>query len=102
MRSAPSKASRPTKGSVVDILSALVEAAPAKSSRKCKVQRWLDDIPDETPGKEELVATITTTDPKSDVYRTIDQVDKITYKLGLVTSTKTIGDHRAKRCRCFV
>lgn len=85
----------------MDILTALEDTAPAKSNRKCKVQRWLDEIPADTPGKAELVATITTTDPKSDVYRTVPQVDAITYRLGLATSIKTLGDHRAKRCRCF-
>ena len=86
----------------MDILEALAEAVPAKSNRKCKVQRWLDDIPEGTPGRDELVATIVTTDPASDVFRTIDQVDKLVYRLGLSTSVKTLGDHRAKRCRCFV
>lgn len=86
----------------IDILAALEEAATTRSSRKCKVQRWLDEIPDETPGKDALVATVITTDPKSEHYRPVDQVDKLIYRLGLVTSTKTLGDHRAKRCRCFV
>lgn len=86
----------------IDILSALSESAPARSTRKCKIQRWIDDIPDETPGKDALVATIITTDPKSEDYRTVEQIDKLTYRLGLVTSTKTLGDHRAKRCRCYV
>lgn len=86
---------------MLDILEALADSAPAKSNRVCKIQRWLDEIPADTPGREDLIATIVTTDPKSDVYRTIPQVDAITYRLGLVTSTKTLGDHRAKRCRCF-
>lgn len=85
----------------MDIISALEDTAPAKSNRKCRLQRWLDDIPDETPGKDALVETIMTTDPKSDVYRTAPQVDSIVYKLGLSTSPKTVADHRAKRCRCF-
>jgi hypothetical protein len=87
---------------MIDILEALAAEAPAKSTRKCKVQRWLDDIAEDAPGKTALVAAIVTTDPKSDDYRTVDQVDKIVYRLGLMTSTKTLGDHRAKRCRCFV
>lgn len=86
----------------MNILEALQDSAPARSSRKCKLQRWIDDIPADTAGKDDLVAAIVTTDPKSDSYRTIDQIDKVIYALGLVTSTKTIGDHRAKRCRCFV
>ena len=86
----------------MDILEALAKAAPSKSNRKCKVQRWLDEIPADEPGKEALAATIVTTDPASDDYRTVDQVDKLVYRLGFVTSVKTLGDHRAKRCRCFV
>lgn len=84
----------------MDILSVLADEGPAKSDRKCKIQRWLDAISDETPGKDELAATLTTTDPASPAYRTGDQVDKILYRLGLITSTKTVGDHRSGRCRC--
>lgn len=85
----------------MNILEALADSAPAQSTRKCKVQRWLDDIADDTPGKADLVATIETTDPKADAYRTVEQVEKVLYHLGLSTSNKTVGDHRAKRCRCY-
>ncbi len=86
----------------MDILEALAESATAAgSSRKCLIQRWLDDIPDDTPGKDQLVATIETTDRSAEHYRTGEQVDKLVYRLGLKTSMKSIGDHRGKRCRCY-
>jgi hypothetical protein len=86
----------------LDILEALAAEAPARSSRKCKIQRWLDNISDDHPGKTELAATIVTTDPKSADYRTLDQLDKVLLRLGLISSIKTIGDHRGERCRCYV
>lgn len=87
---------------MIDILEALAAEAPAKSNRKCKVQRWIDEIPEGTPGKDDLISALVTTDPRAEHYRTVDQIDKVVYRLGLTTSTKTLGDHRAKRCRCFV
>ncbi len=85
----------------MNILEALADEAPARSTRKCKVQRWLDDIDSETPGRDDLIQTVVTTDPQADAYRTGDQTVRILHRLGLTTSIKTFGDHRAKRCRCF-
>lgn len=85
----------------MDILAALADEAPSRSTRKCKVARWLEEIPEETPGFDTLVATITTTDPQAEHYRTTDQTLALLSRLGLQTSNKTFGDHRAKRCRCF-
>ena len=86
----------------MDILEALAESATAVgASRKCLVQRWLDDIPADAPGKDQLVLTIEDTDRTAEHFRTVDQVDKLLYRLGLKTSIKTIGDHRGHRCRCF-
>lgn len=84
----------------MDILEALAATPNAASTRKCKVQRWLDDIPEDQPGKAELVSTVITTDPKDEGYRTLEQVEKLVFRLGLATSIKSIGDHRAGRCRC--
>ena len=84
-----------------NILEALADTAPALSSRKCKIQRWLDDIAPDTAGRDDLVATMGTTDPQSPHYRTLDQLDRLTQRLGLTTSIKSIGDHRKHRCRCY-
>lgn len=86
----------------VDILEALADTAPARTvARKCKIQRWLDEIAEDQPGRADLVATLETTDPQSEHYRTLDQLDRLTQRLGLTTSIKSIGDHRKHRCRCY-
>jgi hypothetical protein len=85
----------------LDILAALTEeAAPSATTRPCKIQRWLDQIPDEQPGKADLVATLTTTDPRAEHYRPLDALDRLLIRLGLDTSVKTIGEHRTRKCRC--
>jgi len=85
----------------VDILTALTDEAPAGAAhRPCRIQRWLNDIPDDEPGKAELVATLTATDPQAEQYRPLDVLDRLLVRLGLTTSVKTIGDHRSGRCRC--
>ncbi len=85
----------------LDILTALEATPGTRGNRSCKMQRWLDGIEDDTPGKASLVATFTVTDPASPDYRTLAQLDAISAALGQATSSKTIGDHRARRCRCF-
>lgn len=84
----------------MDILAALQENPRPSGVLRCKLGRWLDEIPDDTPGKDALVATLTTTDPKAEDYRPTDRLDALLIQLGLNTSGKTIGDHRAGRCRC--
>lgn len=86
---------------MIDILEALADTAPAMSTRRCKIRRWLEDIPEDQPGRAELIATMETTDPRSPDYRTLDALDKVTQRLGLTTSVKSIGDHRKHRCRCY-
>lgn len=85
----------------IDILSAL-EATPGSgvSGRRCAIQKFIDDIPDDTPGREPLVNTLTIKDKSHTDYRTADQLLILTARLGLNTSTKTIGDHRSGRCLC--
>lgn len=85
----------------IDILSAL-EATPGTSvsGRRCAIQKFIDDIPEGTPGRESLVNTLTVTDKAHVDYRTADQLLILTARLGLMTSTKTINDHRGARCVC--
>ena len=85
----------------MDILAALTEIGPTRTNRRCKIGRWLDSIPAETAGREQLVAALETTDPNSEFYRALDRLDALTSTLGFDTSIKTIGDHRGGRCRCF-
>lgn len=84
----------------LNILDALTGEAATAGALKCKLQRWLDNIPDETPGKTELAATFATTNPADPNYRPLDALDRVARRLNFHTSIKTIGDHRAGRCRC--
>jgi len=82
----------------VDILTALGDEASGRTTRPCKIQRWLDGIPDETPGKAELAATFSDPSPTVGALPTA----RHPRPTGPETSVKTIGDHRAGRCRCRV
>lgn len=84
----------------MDILEALAQAPARQTDRKCKLQRWIDSIPEDTAGKAELVATLETRDQLDPAYRPVPQAEKILHRLGLHISVKAIGDHRAGRCVC--
>lgn len=86
----------------LDILAAL-EATPGgtKSGEACKIQRWLDTIPQDAPGRDALEAAFTELNESSDDYRTLDQLMALGVRLGFRTSIKTIGEHRRRMCRCF-
>lgn len=85
----------------LDIVAAL-DAAPStgRYGAACKIQRWLDTIPEDAPGKPALVAAFTTEDERSHHYRTYDQLLAVASRLGLPTSDKTIAAHRKRTCRC--
>lgn len=85
----------------LDILSALTEeASPVGTAKPCKIGRWLQTIPDDQPGKTDLVATLSTNDPTAAHYRTLATLDRLLIKLGASASDKTIQLHRAGDCRC--
>ena len=84
---------------MIDIIGALEGTQPSRTKR-CKIGRWLDGIPADTAGRADLVDTMECTDPRAVNYRRLDQLDALTSALGFPTSIKTIGDHRANRCRC--
>lgn len=85
----------------MDISGALT-AVPSLTGRKCKLQRWLDTVPTDTPGYDELVAAIHTSDAESPHYRTQEQVVELLKILGLRITYMAVGRHRAspKRCVC--
>lgn len=84
----------------MDILDALAQAPARDTTRKCKLQRWLDEIDDSTEGKADLVAVLETRDQLDPAYRPVPQAEKILHRLGLHISIKALGDHRAGRCVC--
>lgn len=85
----------------LDILAALDAAPAGRTGDACKVQRWLDTIPHDAPGREALEATFTQAEEGHPDYRTYEQLAAVAARLGMRTSVKTIGDHRRRQCRCF-
>lgn len=81
----------------MDILAALNDANPQRGAKRCKVQTILDEIPDETPGKDALVAAVDATPATFPAQKLT-----LTFSaLGTPVSDGGISNHRAKRCICF-
>lgn len=80
----------------MDILAALNDHSPRKGQNRCKLQRILDDIPDETPGKDALVAAAgdAAEYPAAHLTMTFSA-------LQAPVSADIINDHRAARCLCY-
>jgi hypothetical protein len=85
----------------VDILEALANEAPPNTTGKCKIQRWLDSIEADRPGRAQLIATVETPyDTKDESTRTLQQTARVLNRLGLHTTYLSVGNHRAGRCSC--
>jgi hypothetical protein len=81
----------------VDILAALAGAvAPARGTKRCKVQRILDDIDPSTRGHSDLLAAVD--DPKTYPAQRLTLTFSL---LGHPVSPDIINDHRANRCACY-
>lgn len=78
----------------MDILTALHDTAPERGAERCKLQRILDDIDDDTPGKHELVAAVESGPAAQRLTLTFSALD-------MPVSSDVINDHRARRCRCY-
>lgn len=78
-----------------DIQAALA-AAPQRKAKACKVQRMLDEIPDDHPDKH-IMVELATTNGETSVYAAT-----VFANLGLGVANATILMHRAKTCPCYV
>lgn len=79
----------------MDILSAL-NATPKPSGSSCKLTAFLDTIPDDAPGKADLLSALG--DPAGWAATRLT----LTFSaLGHPISSDTINNHRAKRCKCY-
>jgi hypothetical protein len=81
----------------MDILAALEGSAPTQRIGRCKVQRHLDSIPDDTAGKSDLLAVF---EPNSGWSS--PQLGQAMTKLGLGVSLTLIRQHRAGACPCYI
>lgn len=87
----------------MDILAALEDENPAKGTRRCRIAAFLDTIPADTPGRDELIRLVDTPHiPHADGTTRSGQSVAITLsRLGCDTTANPVLDHRAKRCRCY-
>lgn len=80
----------------IDILAALHSASPTLGSKQCKLAATLDEISDDTAGKDALIAAVA--DPAGFPASRLT----LTFSaLQMPVSRDLITDHRAKRCRCY-
>jgi hypothetical protein len=84
----------------MDILAALEASPSAVTGRRCRIQRFIDRIPDDAPGRDQLVGTLSTKDPADPNYRTATSLVALLARLGESTSVSTVNEHRAGRCVC--
>ena len=90
----------------MDILGAL-EAIPTASGERCRIGRFLDDIPEDTPGRAELVRLTETIHGRTaPVYadhptRSASSMASVLTQLGCETTQNPIHNHRNQTCRCY-
>ncbi len=79
----------------MDILAALQNVSPPVGAGRCKLQRIIDGIPDDTTGKAELVAALEPGGLAADRLATTFAI------LGSPVSGTLIRRHRVSQCQCF-
>ena len=85
----------------MNIEEAIQAGTQAVSGSSCRLGRWVEQIPPETPGVSVLARILVTTNRDDPHWRTLEQIDAILRRLGLTVSNKTVANHRNKVCRCF-
>jgi hypothetical protein len=81
----------------MDILAALEASATGDVVGRCKVQKTLDAIDDDAPGKAELVAAVADKTGKWSRLR----MSSVFANLGLSVSASSIANHRRNVCQCY-
>jgi len=86
----------------LDILAAL-EATPARGAGRCGIATFLNGIPAETPGRDELVRLVETPHDRGGRAdtRSGQSMAVVLTQLGYETTQNPILDHRNKACRCY-
>lgn len=79
----------------MDILAAL-EATASTPTGACKVRRFLDSIPDDSPGKSDLLTAL---DDKAAF--TLPRLSVVFKNLGHPIHKDTISAHRNQSCACY-
>lgn len=91
----------------MDILAALADQSAPRGSRRCELGLWLDAIPAETPGRDELIRLVETkhartkTTPDAPETLSGQRVAVVLTRLGFETTQNPVLDHRNHACRCY-
>lgn len=83
----------------MDIVAA-IGTKESTASGLCVIGRWLSTIPEDTPGKDQLVQMLSTPTKGQPGWRRLEEIGAILRRLEFDTSTGTIGAHRLGQCRC--
>lgn len=82
----------------MDILAALTNhQQPTTRTGRCKLQRHLDNIPNEHPGKDDLLTALNAPNEWS-----ATRLALVFKNLGLDVGVTTIRVHRAHTCTCYI
>jgi hypothetical protein len=86
----------------LDIMAAL-EATPARGAKRCATAEFVYGIPEDTPGRDELIRLFETEyDPKSPLdTRSGQNMAMVLTQLGFEITQNPIHDHRKHACRCY-
>ena len=85
----------------MNIEEAITAGTQAATGDSCRLGRWLEAIPTDTPGIHVLARILVTNDRNDPHWRTLEQIDGILRRLGMTVSNKTVANHRNQVCRCF-
>lgn len=86
----------------VDILGALQqERDRQRGTRRCKVQKFLDSVPEDTPHRDELVRLVVTPADEAEDGLSGRAAADVLCRLGASITENPIHDHRAHRCACY-
>lgn len=86
----------------LDILAAL-DAKPTRGKQMCNLAKFLHDIPEDKPGRDELIRLFDTVhDPQGPVEtRSGANMASVLTALGYSTTANPVIDHRNRVCRCY-
>ena len=85
----------------MDILAAL-ETAPSRGGKRCALAEFLDSIPEDQPGRGELIRLVETRHERnSSDTRSSQNMAMVLTNLGYATTSNPVLDHRQHACRCY-
>lgn len=85
----------------MDILAAL-NAVPQQGNQRCQLMQFLDAIPADIDGRDELIRLVETPHiPGSNDTRSARTMTVVLTQLGHKVTENPIHYHRARSCRCY-